>query len=169
MPLMRCHCVNIIAETSHHITVNGPGSTAVYTQALQSITYLNTADEPTKYPPRRIEIQVFDGGFVSDVVTGFINISLVGDNPLMLTCGGSMRMFTEESPTPLSIANTLSISDLDQNQMIESATVSLENAQDGDEIEVSMSVSGGLTVQQSSSVSIMISGNALAAEYQVRN
>jgi hypothetical protein len=140
---------------------------AVYQQALLAITYLNTADEPTKDPPRRIDMQVFDGRFFSNIATGHVNISLVNDSRLMLLCGGGLPMFMEGSTTPLPIASSLTVSDLDADHMLFSATVTLENAQTGDEIQVNDSARGELTMEQSSGVSITITGQAMAAQYQV--
>ena len=156
------------AATSVRISLTGPATTAVYQQALSAITYVNTADEPTMDPPRRVQMQVYDGIFNSASVTGFVNIVLVDDNRLMLACGGLSPPFTEESTDSLLIANSLNISDLDSNSMIHSATVMLENAVAGDEIQVDPSTVGGLTLEQSSGVSVSISGQAMAAEYQVR-
>ena len=152
---------------SVHFT--GQATTAIYQQALSSITYLNTANEPTRDPPRRVEFQVFDGMFFSNLVTGFVNISLVDDNRLMLTCGdGSMPTFTEGSSDPLSVASELTISDIDANSMISSAMIVLDNAQAGDEIRVNPSAAGGLTLDQSSGVSISINRPGVATQYQVR-
>lgn len=132
-----------------------------------AITYLNTADEPTKDPPRRIDMQVFDGRFFSNIATGHVNISLVNDSRLMLLCGGGLPMLTEGSTTPLPIASSLTVSDLDADHMLFSATITLENAQTGDEIQVNDSARGELTAEQSSGVSITITGQAMAAQYQV--
>ena len=140
---------------------------AVYQQALLAITYLNTADEPTKDPPRRVDVQIFDGQFYSNVATGFVDISLVNDNRLMLICGGGLPMLTEGSTTLLPIASSLAVSDLDADHVLSSATVTLENAQAGDEIQVNDSARGELTVEQSSGVLITVTGQAMAAQYQV--
>ena len=142
---------------------------AIYQEALFAITYLNTADEPTKDPPRRVEMQVFDGRFFSNKAVGFVSISLVNDNRLMLLCGGGLPMLTEGSTIPLPIASSLTVSDLDTNHMLSSAIVMLENAQVGDVIQLNESAHGGLTVVQTSGVSITVSGQAMAAQYQVRN
>ena len=155
------------AGTSTNITLTGRATVAVYQLALFALTYLNTADEPTKDPPRRIDMQVFDGRFFSNVATGHVNISLVNDNRLMVICGGGSPMFTEGSTTPVPIASSLTVSDLDADHMLSSATVSLENAQAGDEIQVNDSARGELTVEQSSGVLITITGQAMAAQYQV--
>ena len=155
--------------TSTSITLTGQTTVAVYQQALFAITYINTANEPTRNPPRRVEMQVFDGQFFSNIATGYINISLVNDNRLMLLCGGGLPMLTEGSTTPLPIASSLTVSDLDADHMLSSANVILENAQTGDEIQVNESVSGELIVEQSSGVLIAISGQGMAAQYQVRN
>ena len=149
-----------------NITLNGPATAAVYQQALYAITYLNTADEPTKDPPRRVQLQVYDGRFFSNIATAYVNISLVNDNRLMLVCSG-MHTFIEEFPNPLPVASSLMILDLDADHVISTATVMLENAQTGDEIQVNESASQGLTVEQTSGVSITMSGQAMAAQYQV--
>ena len=160
-------CIPLYAGTSTNITLSGQATVAVYQQALLALTYLNTADEPTKDPPRRVDMQVFDGRFFSNVATGFVNITLVNDNRLMLLCGGGLPMFTEGSTIPLPIASSLTVSDVDADHVLSSATVTLENAQMGDEIQVNDSARGELTVEQSSGVSITITGQAMAAQYQV--
>ena len=157
----------ISAGTSTSITLTGQATAAVYQQALFALTYLNTADEPTKDPPRRVEMQVYDGVFFSNVAVGFVNISLVNDNRLMFTCGGGLPTFVEESRTPLLVASFLSIFDLDVNNVITSATIFLDNAQIGDVIQVDANASGGLSVEQASGVSIRINGQAMASQYQV--
>ena len=146
------------------IIITGQGSVAVYQEVLSSITYLNTASPPTKNPPRRIEMQVFDGTFKSNIATGFVNISLVSDNSLMINCSSSLPTFTEGTLNPQPVANSLTVYDTDL--MINYATVILDNAQLGDEIGVN-SMPGGLTVNQTSPVSIVISGQGTASQYQV--
>ena len=147
------------------INITGQGSVAVYQEVLSSITYLNTASPPTKNPPRRIEMQVFDGTFKSNIATGFVNISLVSDNSLMINCSSSVPTFTEGIPDPQLVADSLTVYDTDL--VINYATVILDNAQLGDEIGVDISMPGGLTVNQTSPVSIMISGQGTASQYQV--
>ena len=114
-------------------------------------------------------MQVYDGAFFSNLAIGFINISLVDDNRLMLVCGGGLPMFREESTDPLLVASSLNISDLDANNMISSAMISLDNAQAGDEIRINTSASGGLSLEQTNGVSIRINGHAMSSQYQVIN
>lgn len=112
-------------------------------------------------------MQVYDGVFFSNIAVGFVNISLVNDNRLMFTCGGGLPTYVEESHTPQMVASSLSVSDLDTNDMISSASIILDNAQIGDVIQVDANASGGLSVVQVSGVSIRINGQAMASQYQV--
>ena len=98
---------------------------------------------------------------------GFVNISLVDDNRLIFTCGGGLVIYVEESHTPQLVASSLSVFDLDANNVISSATIVLENAQIGDVIQVDENANGRLSVEQASGVSIRINGQAMVSQYQV--
>ncbi len=149
------------------LTLSGAASVSVYQQALSAITYINFADEPTNDDVRIITFQVFDGMHFSPEVSGRVSISLVSDQPIMLMCGTSMANFEEGSATPIQLTHDLVLIDLDIDDVILSATVTISNAQMGDSIGVDHIAAGSLSVV-STGVSITITGNGSASQYQVR-
>lgn len=74
----------------------------------------------------------------------------------------------EESSSPVYLTPSLSLIDRDLDHVVLMANVTIQNPQDGDRIQMNSSVSGGLVVDQSSGVSINISGRGMAAQYEVR-
>lgn len=131
--------------------------------------YINEAPEPTREPVRRVQFQVFDEQFESNVITGMIRITLINDNRLMLACGGGRFEFIEESQTPIMLASSLSLSDRDSDHVVLAARVSVTNAQEGDEISILASNSSSVSVQQVTSTLVELSGSAMAMQYQVSN
>lgn len=151
-----------------NITFSGRGTIGTYQQAFASIVYFNGASEPTMNPVRQVQFQVFDGVFRSNVVTGFINVTLLNDNPLMLNCGAGMSSFIEDSETPIPLAGFLTLSDLDSNHIVSAASVIITNPQEGDEIQVDSSLAGPIGIQQSGGTRLALTGAATAMQYQVR-
>ena len=148
---------------------SGSGSLLTYEIALASVLYVNTAPEPSVETIRTVQFQVFDDRFASEPLAGFIVISLVDDNALLLDCGAGFFNFTEQSSSPVPLARLLSLSDLDKDHMILEATVNISNAQPGDEIAVNASLSSDVRVDPGSDMAqINLVGEAMAVEYQVR-
>lgn len=157
-----------IAVTSNEITFSGNGTLAAYQQALTSVVYFNGAEEPSVDPVRQVLFQVYDGIFFSNRVTGFVNITLVDDNPPMLDCGAGVVTFTEGSASPVPLASFLTLSDSDADHVFTSASIVLTNPQADDEILVDASLSTSISVQSSSGTRVDLTGSAMAMEYQVR-
>ena len=155
------------AAEGNLVTLTGRGSIPVYQQALSSVTYINLADEPNSDIQREIVFQVYDGQQASNEVRGYVNISLVNDNRLMLLCDAGLATFVEGSDSPISLVPSLSLIDRDLDHVVSLANVTIQNPQDGDRIQVNSSVSGGLVIEQSGGVSIIISGEGMAAQYEV--
>ncbi len=131
------------------------------------MVYFNEAIEPTLDPARLVQFHVFDDRYASNI-TGFVNISLVNDNNLTLDCGAGLFSFTEGSNTPVFLAGLLSLSDLDTDHTVSEASVEITNAQLGDEIAVSSSLSSFIRIQQSNNgARVDLSGEAMVTEYQV--
>lgn len=157
------------SATGNLITLSGRGSIPVYQQALASVTYINFADEPTSDIRREIVFQVFDDQQASNELTGYVNISLVNDNQLMLFCNAGLSTFTEGSGVSIYLAPSLSLIDQDLDHVVSMANVTLQNPQYGDSIQINSSIGGDLVIEQSSGVSISISGEATTAHYEVRS
>lgn len=151
--------------TSHSINFVGRASVVAYEQALRSVSYENTAPEP-QHTPRVIVFRVNDGLFMSNTLQGVINISLSDDNPLMLNCPSSAQ-FTEGATTPISITKTLTLTDLDVNQVVQRARVVITNPQQGDMLAATVPPGSPLTVVTANAANIEISGAGSTADYQV--
>ena len=156
------------AAEGNLVTLTGRGSIPVYQQALSSVTYINQADEPNSDIQREIVFQVYDGQQASNEMRGYVNISLVNDNRLMLLCDAGLSTFVEGSDSPIYLVPSLSLIDRDLDHVVSTANVTIQNAQDGDRIQINSSGSGGLVIEQSGGVSIIISGDGMAAQYEVR-
>lgn len=161
----------LFAATSNNITFSGNASLAAYQQALSSVVYFNGATEPSVDLVRMVLFQAFDGTFPSNVQTGFINVTLVDDNPLSLDCGAGVFGFTEGSGSPVSLAALLALSDLDADHEVSAASVVIGNAQLGDAI----AVDAGLVPSSISmgpggdGTRIQLVGITTAMQYQVRS
>ena len=138
----------------------------MYQQALSSVTYINTADEPDSETVRDVTFRVFDGQLFSTEVTGQVSISLVNDQPPILLCGTGLINFIEGSTTPTYLTPTLSLVDLDVDHVITSANISLLSPQAGDVIMINASLVGVLEVVRDGQA-IIVSGEGMAAQYQV--
>lgn len=156
------------AGTGTNITFSGAGTLATYQQALASVEYFNGATEPSADMLRLVEFQVFDGVFLSNTAMGLVNISLVDDNPLLLSCSPGLLSFSEGSTEPVSLASLLTLSDLDSDHVVLSVSVDIANAQEGDEIMADSGVvAESITIQQNGVDRVYLTGEARAMEYQV--
>ncbi|WP_203384564.1 hypothetical protein, partial [Cysteiniphilum marinum] len=99
------------------LTLTGSDTVVNYQNALQSITYMNTSDNPSTLS-RTVSWVVNDGDSNSVAVTSTINVSAVNDAPVITA--GSILNYSENDPAAV-IDGGLSISDIDDTH-IESAT-----------------------------------------------
>lgn len=130
--------------------------------------YFNGIDEPPSDSINRLVLfQVFDAAFSSNVLTGEIAFTLVDDNPLLLNCGVGVVSFTEGAEFPVSLAGSLTISDLDSDHVVSAASVAIGNPQQGDAISVSSSLAPAISVQHIDSTRIVLAGDAMDTDYQV--
>uniref|UniRef100_A0A1X7V4J9 Cadherin domain-containing protein n=1 Tax=Amphimedon queenslandica TaxID=400682 RepID=A0A1X7V4J9_AMPQE len=154
------------AVTPHSITISGPAPLLIYQQILSTITYTNTAPEPSM-GNRSIQYRVNDGIFSSDIIQSTVSVSLINDNPLILTCDGQTNQFTEGSGEAIFIGPSVSVSDLDSDHVISGADVMIVNGFSGDFISLPQSAVSGLHVTVGvNDTSLRIEGNGTAAEYQ---
>ena len=157
----------MFTETGNTYQFFGRGSINVYEQVLSSIAYLNTASEPTREPPRRVSIRVFDGLLYSNPIVGLININLTNDNPLLLSCGVGVSAFVEGSGDSVYPATQLSLVDLDADHVVSTASILIQNAEEGDSILINATLAGRLIVEQGVGATVNIAGEAMASQYQV--
>ena len=93
------------------LTLTGSASLADYQAALQSITYVNTSDNPSDLI-RTVTFQINDGDVDSNTVTRDINFTAVNDAPTLANIEGVPVSYTEGG-SPVSITANLSLVDLD--------------------------------------------------------
>ncbi len=90
--------------------------------ALRSITYTNTSDNPST-ATRTVSFTVNDGSANSNTQTRDINITAVNDAPVEASIEGSALAYTENAGA-VAITSTIAISDVDDTN-IESAVVQI--------------------------------------------
>lgn len=129
--------------------------------------YFNGIEEPPSDSENRLVLfQVFDAVFSSNILTAEISFTLVDDNPLLLNCGAGVVGFVEGAEFPVSLTSSLTLSDLDSDHVISSASVAIGNPQEGDEISVNSSLTSAISIQDNSN-RIVLSGDAMDTDYQV--
>ena len=148
-------------ETS--ITIEGEASIETYNSLLNSVYYINAATEPAP-GIRTVNITVDDGSFKT-TASLTINVLLSNDNDLSLSCDSKPAVFVEGSETPIILSPSLSLSDLDANQQITRATVTIINPQEGDSLSVEASSE---LVVVNNGTHIDITGESSTSDYQVR-
>ncbi len=138
-----------------------------YESLLRSLSYNNTAMEPTS-GPRLVNISLSDGlhGDITAVITIVV---LVSPDPLILLCGRESAVFLTAPTTssPVSLTESLTLVDIDMYHVITGATVFIQNPQEGDVITLNDTAIPGVTITPESGSRIVVSGDALATYYQV--
>ncbi len=71
------------------LTLSGTASAANYLTALQSVTYVNTSDNPT-VGARVVSFQINDNGVLSNVTTRTVNVSATNDAPVVTAAGTTL-------------------------------------------------------------------------------
>jgi large repetitive protein len=102
------------------LTLTGPSSVANYQTALDSITYVNTSENPSGLA-RTVTIITNDGAANSVAKTDTINVTPVNDAPVT-TAGGTLN-YTENQAATV-IDSSVTVTDVDNANMA-SATVAI--------------------------------------------
>jgi hypothetical protein len=105
------------------VLFTGTASKLAYETTLRSLKFRNTSEDPSTLA-RTITIVVNDGGLDSIAVTRTINVVSVPDKPT-LSGSTSTLTFTEGDPD-LSVASSVTISDVDSSTLV-NATISISN------------------------------------------
>ena len=139
-----------------------------YQDAFRSVAYINRAGEPTT-GNRSICFQVFDGTFHSNRLCVVVQVSLVDDNNVTLSCSNSSSLITYRESSPaavLLVAPTLQLADKDVDHSIVSAVVELYGDKDSDEtITINMNFDNGISIQ-SSPTKIDLQGSGKDVDYE---
>ncbi|MEM7258338.1 MAG: hypothetical protein AAF404_13240, partial [Pseudomonadota bacterium] len=104
------------------LSLNGSASLSDYQSALRSISYENTSDNPSALT-RTLSFSISDGSDTGNTITRDINFTAVNDAPVLAGVEASAAAYTENN-TPITVTNTLSVSDVD-DALITSAEVSI--------------------------------------------
>ena len=145
-----------------HLIILGPATPTVMTQILMSLLYVNTNPEPQP-GSLTAQITVSDGLF-TDTVDITISITIVNDNPPVVTLGGLnanfSTTFTENSQS-ISIFDQVTITDADSGpQTLHSIVVSILNAPDGNMELLSSNTTGLVDVFPSIGQMLILRGPA---------
>ena len=106
------------------LTLTGSASLVEYQAALQSISYVNTSDDPSNLT-RTVIFQINDGDDDSNIVSRAIDFTAVNDAPTLANIEAVPASYTEGG-SAVGITSNLSLDDLDDVN-IESAVVSISN------------------------------------------
>ena len=120
--------------TNHSITITGPGNAEDFLSALQSITYINTVDEPSQ-GVRNVTFKIFDGrnNNTEPIPITTITILQQNDPPEIRLSGVSQNVLVVYSEANDSVPITTSgftITD-DDNTILTSLTVMVQNYEQG--------------------------------------
>ena len=97
------------------LTLTGSASLVEYQAALQSITYVNTSDDPSNLT-RTVIFQINDGNDDSNIVSRDIDFTAVNDAPVLSAIETAPASYTEND-TPLAITGSTTVSDVDDTNI----------------------------------------------------
>lgn len=151
--------------TTGVLTLTGDATLTEYITAVQSVSYVNSSEDPDE-SPRTIEVIINDGTEDSDPFTRVINVVSVNDPPVLTGTTGSTE-YTTETP-PFVVNNTMSITDLDHTQIAAASIQVVESATDlfvpGDDLVFTNQL--GITGSYDNATGILtLSGSASNTDY----
>ena len=151
------------------MTWDGTTTKALYERTLESMTYQNTSDNPSTLP-RTITYQVNDGSSannLSSVVTNTVTVAAVNDVPVVSGTGATLA-YTENASATV-IDSSLTLSDVDSNNLT-GATVTISgNFQSGGEDVLAFTAANGsgITGSFNNSTGVLtLSGTTTKALYE---
>ena len=155
----------VISSSADSLVLTGPASFAVFTTALLSLTYFNSAEEPNP-ATRSVVIVANDGLHNSTAVTVRINIDLVDDAPnLQLTLNGDIALRYREGSGPVQLSDSgFQLADND-NTSLSSATVTMTGGVDGSQELLTYTVGSGLIRATPSVSAVMFTGVDTISSY----
>jgi hypothetical protein len=144
------------------LTLSGSASPAAYQQAIRSVTYENTSDDPSA-DPRLLRFQVTDSdGANSGVASRGIQVTPVNDAPTVTTSPGPTSYTGNDAP--VAVDSGVVPFDVDDTHL-EGAKVTITDAENGDVL--GFSDQNGITGSYDSGTGVLtLSGSATEAHYQ---
>ncbi|WP_146183860.1 Ig-like domain-containing protein [Limnohabitans sp. T6-20] len=161
--------------------LTGTATKAEYSNALKSIQFVSTSDNPTGItlanpagdtPSRTITWQINDGQAAnnwSEVANSTVNITAANDKPVVGTADGYMKFFTENGGA-VSANNAITLTDLDAD-FLTGATVQLDvsaGVTPGDVLAFTAISGVPITASSYDAATglLTLTGNATVAQYQ---
>lgn len=183
---MNCQCGNLVhnnnATVSDVCSILAPGSTATlqftgqasvteYESLLLSLTYINTASEPTS-GNRSIIITLSDG-IHQDMTAVIVIVILVNDSPLTLQANVTTLTYREgDQSLAVGVLSGVMLMDADTDSIIQSLALTLRGIrEEGSEalvVDTSSIVPGGGLVRVSGDSSTGFTTVSSLQNYQVR-
>ena len=150
-------------NTTGILTLTGSASVVDYQNALTTIAFRNTSDNPSTLT-RTVSFVVNDGESGSNVLSRDIEFSAVNDAPILSAIETAPASYTENG-APLVITGSTAVSDVDDTD-IESATVTINgNLAPGDVLN--FTDQNGITGNYDSANGLLtLTGSASLADYQ---
>jgi hypothetical protein len=144
------------------LTLTGSSSVANYQTALDSVTYVNTSDNPSG-AARTVTIITNDGALNSVAVTDTINVTPVNDAPVV-TAGHTLNYTENQAATALDPAIT--VSDVDSANLA-SATVQITGNYVNGEDVLGFTNQNGITGSFNAATgTLTLTGSSSVANYQ---
>ena len=159
-----------LSASSHFISINGNASVSTYTRVLSELEFGNTADEPT-HGTRVVQLRLFDGQFFSDILSLFITVQPLNDNPPLLDLSASadglgfQTTFMEGGMFVFIVGQDLTLVDVDGSD-IQNITVTLTNNMDGTAEQLNAFSFGQVRVLSSDNA-IVLQGPASPSEFEL--
>jgi len=143
------------------LSLTGVASVADYQDALQSVKYLNTSDNPNTYT-RKVRIDISDGPSQSLSLTQTLFVNPLNDAPT-LTGAGDTIAYIENDPA-INIASDIVVVDVD-NDKISSAIVYIIGYQKGADMLIKTTHGGSSSWNNESGI-LNIYGKSSSTWYQ---
>ena len=146
---------------------SGRAAVEQYTAILRSLTYSNTASEPT--PGRRsISITVSDG-IQQDITAVIVIVVLADDNPLTIQVSTPQLVFTEgDMSLAVGLMSGIRLVDADRDAFVENVTLSLVGGRDLENEFLSINASYVTDEVTPDATMLRISRRSSLLNYQVR-
>jgi hypothetical protein len=149
--------------TSGTLTLSGAASVADYQDALQSVTYDDTSDDPSNVP-RLVSFTVDDGAASSNTGWRTISVVPVNDPTTIATSGGAIT-FTE-GDAPAAVDDTLTVTELDDPAVTRAEVHVTTGFHSGEDHLSVTTVAGVIAAWDGTTGTLDLSGAASAATYE---
>jgi hypothetical protein len=146
------------------LTLRGTANKNTYRNALRSVTYQNTSNNPSILI-RTVSFTVNDGTSNSNTVSRTISITSVNDAPVLAAIETTPLIYTEGSAA-VQISGTITVVDYD-NQILQSATVTISTGYQNGQDTLSYAAGNGITPSWNASGGVLtLTGNVSPETFQ---